>query len=141
MDEEQKRAALVEKIETRKSYDDKWAGRDFTLAQAFLWLAILSSFCTAILAAADAVPKLLLGFLAAIPGMAILVDRNFSFARRARWHWEMVAKLDQLINKLQFEGAKVEDVAKQLGVLRIEMEEKFPDMKPEGLPDNPPPGK
>jgi Flp pilus assembly protein TadB len=141
MDEEQKRAALAEKIETRKSYDDKWAGRDFTLAQAFLWLAILSSFCTAILAVAGTVPQLLLGFLAAIPGMAILVDKNFSFARRARWHRKMVARLDQLVNQLQFEGAKVEDVAKQLGVLLIEMEEEFPDMKHEGLPDNSPPGK
>lgn len=141
MDEEKKRAELVAKIETRKSYDDKWASYDFTLAQTFLWLAILSSFFTAILVAADAVPKLLLGFLAAIPGMAILVDKNFSFARRARWHWEMVAKLDQLINQLQFQGAKVEDVANQLGVLRVEMEDKFPDMRPDGLSDKQPSGK
>lgn len=140
MDEEQKRNALIAQMSTRMAYDDKWAGRDFTLAQTFLWLAILASFFTAILAAADAVPKLLLGFLAAIPGAAILVDKNFSFARRARWHWEMVAKLEQLINRLQFEGAQTEAVSKQLGEFRVEMEGKFPDMKTDGFPEKPPTG-
>lgn len=141
MDNEHKRAALVAKIETRMSHDDKWASRDFTLAQTFLWLAILSSFFTAILAAADAVPDLILGFLAAIPGTAILVDKNFSFAQRARWHWEMVARLDQLMNQLQFQGASVEDVANQLGMLRVEMEERFPEMRLDGISEKPSPGK
>lgn len=138
MDEDQKREALLEKIETRKSHSEKWAGYDFTLAQTFLWLAILSSFSTAILAAAEAVSKLLLGFFAAIPGLAIVVEKNFSFARRARWHWEMVAKLDQLSNQLRFEGVKVEDVSRQLGVLGVEMEDKFPGIKDDGLAEKPP---
>ena len=138
MDEDQKREALLEKIETRKSHNEKWAGYDFTLAQTFLWLAILSSFSTAILAAAEAVSKLLLGFFAAIPGLAIVVEKNFSFARRARWHWEMVAKLDQLSNQLRFEGAKVEDVSRQLGVLGVAMEDKFPAINHDGLSEKPP---
>lgn len=138
MDEDQSRAALIDKIETRKSHSEKWAGYDFTLAQTFLWLAILSSFSTAILAAAVEVPKLVLGFLAAIPGLAILVEQNFSFARRARWHWEMVAKLDQLSNQLRFEGAKVEDVSRQLGVLGVAMEDKFPAINHDGLSEKPP---
>lgn len=135
MDEEQKRTTLIQKIESRRAYDDKWASRDFTLAQTVLWMAILCSFFTAILAAGDAVPKLLLGFLTAIPGTAILIDKNFSFARRARWHWDMVAKLDQFANQLQFEGAKVEEVSKQLGEFRVQMEANFPDMKTEGFPE------
>ena len=137
MDEEQKRAALLGKIHTRKAHDDKWARTDFILAQLFVWLAILSSFLTAILAVADVVPKLVLALLAAIPGAVILVDKSFSFARRARWHWDMVAKLDQFSNQLQFEEARVEDVSKQLGEFRFDMEAKFPAMSVEGLGDKP----
>lgn len=138
MDEEQKRTALLSKIQTRQTYDDKWARVDFMLAQLFVWLAILSSFLTAILAVADVVPKLVLAMLAAIPGAVILVDKSFSFARRARWHWDMVAKLDQFSNQLQFEDAKVEEVSKRLGEFRFEMEAKFPAMSVEGLSDKPP---
>ena len=137
MDEEQKMTTLLSKIHTRLAYDAKWARTDFIIAQVFIWLAILSSFSTAILTVADVVPKLVLALLAAIPGAVILVDKSFSFARRARWHYDMVAKLDQFSNQLQFEGARVEDVSKQLGQFRVDMEARFPAMSAEGLGDKP----
>ena len=133
MNDEQKRADLVVKMKSRKSHDEKWASRDFATAQVFLWSAILASFCTAILAAAGIGPKLLIGFLAAVPGMAILVDRNFSFAQRACWHWEAVGRVDRLINEVEFKEAEVGSVASQFSDLCIELDGKFPGLRTEGL--------
>lgn len=135
MSDTDKRAALVQKISTRIRADEKWARIDFVFAQAFVWLAILASFFSAILAAGDAVPKLVLAFLAAVPGTVIVVEKSFSFAQRARWHWEMMVGLDQLVNALEYENAPIEQVSKQLSEFRRKMETKFPGMSMQGLAD------
>lgn len=135
MDDIERRAALLEKLAARHEHDTRWAARDFMTAQIFLWTAVISSFATAILAAAadPALPKLLVPTLAAIPGAVIVIDKSFSFSRRAGWHWEMAAKVDQLLNRIQFENAKVEDISKDLSELRMAMEQKFPTMSADGL--------
>ncbi len=140
MDDTERRTALIEKLAARHEHDNRWAARDFMTAQLFLWTAVISSFATAILAAgADpSMPKLLVPTLAAIPGAVIVIDKSFSFSRRASWHWEMAVKIDQLLNRAQFEGAKVEDISKDLGELRIAMEQKFPTMSTDGLSFGPP---
>lgn len=129
MDEDRKRTLLIDKIRARQKLDNKWGKFDFILAQLFVWLAILASFLTAILTAADQVQeKLVLALLTAIPGTVIVIEKSFSFARRARWHWEMIARLEQFSNQLEFECSKVEEVSKRLGEFRFDMEKKFPDM-------------
>jgi hypothetical protein len=137
MSDDPKRDRLVNVISKRRTQENHWAKVDFLLAHLFVWLAILGSFLTAILAAADVFNKFVLALFAAIPGTAIVVERSFSFAGRASWHWEMVAKLDQFVNELQFEDAKVEAVSKSLGEFRLEMETKYPAMNVEGLSDKP----
>ncbi len=135
-DDKESRDQLASKISRRLVQDDRWARLDFSLAQLFLWLAILASFVSAALAAADTIPKLWLALLAAIPGTVIVVDKSFSFAKRARWHWEMSSRLERLLLKLQFEGKSVAEVAAEYGDLRVEMEDKFPGMSAEGVADS-----
>lgn len=126
MDNEEKRSELVKKIAARIDHDERWAKLDFLCAQIFVWLTILASFFTAILAAAEAVSPLLLAFLAAIPGTVIVIEKSFAFSRRARWHWTMVATLEEYKNKLEFQSADVGEVSKLLSEFRKAMEESFP---------------
>ena len=137
MDEQKQRDDLIAKITERLGYDKKWGERDFIFAQIFVWLAILASFFTAILAAADAAPNLVLAFLAAIPGTVIIIEKSFSFGRRTRWHWEMVAGLDELLNQLKYEGAKADEISKKLSSFRKEMEAGYPGMSVEGITERP----
>ncbi|MBI4189613.1 MAG: hypothetical protein HY525_03640 [Betaproteobacteria bacterium] len=137
MTDEEKRAALSAKIAARIQEDEKWGRLDFMWAQVFTWLAILASFFSAILAAAEAMPKLALAFLAAVPGTVIVIEKSFSFARRARWHWEMMAGLDQLLNALSYEGATIQEISKKLGEFRRDMETRFPGFSVEGVSDDP----
>lgn len=126
MDNERMRSELIKKIATRIDHDERWARLDFLCAQIFVWLTILASFFTAILAAAEAVPPLLLAFLAAIPGTVIVIEKSFAFSRRARWHWAMVAALEEYKSKLEFQNADVAEVAKLFGEFRKVMEDSFP---------------
>lgn len=126
MNVEAEMIAILEKMESRKYYDEKWARRDFALSQVFVWMTILSSFLSTALASINELPLIASGFIASIPALSILVERNFSFSTRAKWHWEMVVRVDQLIHQLRFEGNSVEEVSKRFSALRIEMEEKFP---------------
>jgi hypothetical protein len=126
MDNEEKRSELVKKITARIGHDEKWARLDFLCAQLFVWLTILASFFTAILAAAEAVSPLLLAFLAAIPGTVIVIEKSFAFSKRARWHWAMVATLEEYKNKLEFQSADVGEVSELFSEFRKAMEESFP---------------
>lgn len=129
MNDETKIIAILEKMEFRKNYDEIWARRDFALSQIFVWMTILSSFLSTALASINELPLIASGFIASIPALSILIEKNFSFSTRAKWHWEMVVHVDQLIQQLRFEGTSVEEISKRFSALRIEMEDKFPAMR------------
>lgn len=126
MDDEERRSELIKKISARIDHDERWAKLDFLCAQIFVWLTILASFFTAILAAAEAVPPLILAFLAAIPGTVIVIEKSFAFSRRARWHWTMVATLEEYKGQLEFQQVDVAEVSKLYGNFRKTMEDSFP---------------
>jgi hypothetical protein len=126
------KADLIKKISARIAHDEKWAKTDFLCAQIFVWLTILASFFTAILAATEKVSPLLVAFLAAIPGTVIVVEKSFSFGKRARWHWEMVATLEGLLNSLLYEEASIDEVSRQLSEHRKVMEKSFPILYSDG---------
>lgn len=137
MNDDDKRTALIEKITERQKRDALWGRWDFIFAQSFIWGAILASFISAIVAASGRASPLLVAFLSAIPGTVIVIDRSFSFARRARWHRILYLRLDELINDLQFRGVAVDEIARNLSTLRIEMQETFPGMSTDGFADGP----
>lgn len=131
-----KATELAQLIATRRANDAKWAQRNFMVAQTFMWLAIIASFGTAIASATAKVSPIVIAIFTAIPGTVILIDKSFSFARRAQWHYLMRAKLEQFENALRFEGASVDATSKSLSSLVIEMEQAFPGMDSTGLADH-----
>jgi hypothetical protein len=76
-----------------------------------------------------------IAIFAAIPGTVIVIERSFSFARRADWHHIMRAQLLQLENSAKYEGASMESVSKAFAELFLEMERKYPGVSTEGLGD------
>lgn len=127
------RENLLSELKGRISNDDKRARRLLGQAEALVWLAVISSFGTAIAAAIDAFPSWLIAITAAIPGIVIVADRSLGFYRRARWHNEVATKLQALARALEYEGADHKDISKQFSSIMIDMEPKYPGINAGGL--------
>ena len=108
----EKAMELIATISARRQKDERWAKRNFLLSQLFVWSAILASFGSAILSATGSVNRIVVAIFAAIPGTVIVIERSFSFSRRANWHHIMRARLLQLENSVKYEGACIESVSK-----------------------------
>jgi|CXWL01.1.fsa_nt_gi hypothetical protein len=136
MDEEHNRKDLLKLIEERRKENYFWAKWNFITAQLFLWLAIVSSFLAAILTANGEIPKFTLALLVAIPGVVIVIDKTFSFSRRALWNMDNAAKYEQLYNQLKFEAVEIKEVSKKLAEAQLEMVENFPAMSSDWIASN-----
>jgi|SRR2546430_15891576 len=132
---DEKAMELIATISARRQKDERWAKRNFFLSQVFLWSAILASFGSAILSATGSVNRIVVAIFAAIPGTVIVIERSFSFSRRANWHHIMRARLLQLENSVKYEGASIESVSQAFAALFLEMEQKYPGVSTEGLAD------
>ena len=130
---EELRQDLGTEIDQQIHIAKTWASKNFLIAQTFTWLAVLASFGSAIAAATEKVNSILLAIFAAVPGTVILIDKSFSFARRASWYYMKRAKVQQLRNSLSFEGAQTADVSQKFSELTIKLEEEFPPMDTTGL--------
>src|SRR5260370_2809366 len=111
-DENQQRESLLKEIISRKNLDLRWGDENFAIAQVRGWITIIASFGSAIAAAAKG-PSIAVAITAAIPGTVILIDRNFAFVRRAKWHWLSYHKLLGLEHELKYQGAQVSDISKR----------------------------
>jgi hypothetical protein len=131
MSSESARQELLVQIASRRAFDQKWGDRCYLFSLFFIGLAICASFGSAVVAAVSNVPPVALALLAAIPGTVILIERGFSLAPRARWHWASVARLRELENALSFEGVSVEEASKRFSTLRITMDAKYPGVSTE----------
>ena len=128
---------LLAKLSSRKNFHARWALRDFLVAQVFVWLAIGGSFVASILSTIkESIHPAVLATVAAIPAAVILIDRSFSFAKRAKWHYMFEAELERLANAVEFEGKDVAAVAHSFGELRVQMERSFPSLAVDGLDDS-----
>lgn len=119
---------LQREIEELAQHQGSIAKRNFFLAQLFSWLSIAASFVAALLAAFDQVHPAVLASVAAIPAFVISVDKVFGLAKRAYWHYVYRARLQNLRDKLKYEGVAVADGSKELSELRISMEQTYPIM-------------
>ncbi len=120
------RNQLLKEIEARIALDNRYAWRHLRIATALIWIAVLASFGSVIVIAIGTVPSLITGVLAGIPGFVILLERNFLFDSRWRWHNAVETELKGLVNALKFENGKTEEVSKQYSKIMIEMEGKYP---------------
>lgn len=109
---------IEQQIKKRKKY----IGMDFSLAHFFLWVSILASFTSSILIAAGVNwDRIVVAIIAGIPGLVILIEKSFDFAKRASWGALYKVELEQLKYDLIFERVEPYDVSKRL----VEIEAKY----------------
>lgn len=102
----------------------KWERVDFMTSQVLTWVAIVTSFVASI-SAAYGEPKLLTVILAGLSGTLILIDKNFTFSKRATWNSQYRIEIDNLLRELEFKTS--EEVSKNLHDLQLTMERSFPN--------------
>jgi hypothetical protein len=117
---------LLERIRKRVRFDKRNERVNFVFYQLFVGLTIAASFSSAIVAAYGSATRLTVALLASFPGLGILLDRNFQFSHRWRWHNAMGTELTRLEQKLVFEKADVSVVSEEFSKLLIEMEHIYP---------------
>ena len=122
----EQRAELQKRLVEYRLRNEKWGRISFYIAQAFAWLVVLGSFAASVLSAGLVLNRIGLAVVAAIPGIVIVVDRTFAFARRAQWHNVLGARVERIENSLRFEGKSVHDASKELSGLLEAMHELYP---------------
>jgi hypothetical protein len=121
-------AGLGDELTALEKHTLRWGRINFTLAEVFFWIAILASFATTLVAAADSsgqrtlTLRITTAALAAIPGLVILIDRRFSFGRRSQWFYLYRVQVRRLRLDLAYGKHAEEIVAEKLGLLELEME-------------------
>jgi hypothetical protein len=121
--------SLLSYFEAEQKSNRVWWLVNFVVAQTSYWVAIASSFGSAIAISIDNLPKIFIAVLAAIPGVVILVESTFRYSQRADWHSLYSQKLRGLIRQLKFEVNKIEEISKNLSDLEAEMEGRTPPMR------------
>jgi hypothetical protein len=78
---------------------------DFRLAHFFIWLSILASFTSWIAIAAGLAETkretIWLAIISGIPGLAVVVEKTFDFARRAVWRTMYKIDMQKLNDKVK----------------------------------------
>ena len=120
---------LIGEIEQGIEHHARWYSRDFTLAQSILWIGILASAGSALIAAeVFDLEKWKGALIAAIPGVVIVVDKSFKFAARASWHSIFRTSLKGLRRDIRDNGMPHPEVAAKLSKLEEDMEKLFPSL-------------
>jgi hypothetical protein len=103
---------LLNEIRKRKKYED-W---DFKLAHFFLWLSIFASFSSAIIIAAGDIniPKILVAIIAGVPGLVVVIDKSFDFARRTAWDTMYKIDMQELQDDVDYGKMDTYKAAKRL---------------------------
>ena len=91
---------LIKEIKKRK----KWEKGDFQLAHFFIWFSILASFSSSIIIAAGdiGINKIIVAIIAGIPGLVVVVDKTFEFARRSAWDTMYKIDMQELKDDVDF---------------------------------------
>ena len=130
-----------EKLQLSKDIDKRICKRgfyedsDFYLHQTFTWVSILASFSTAILAGiatkvtdTDTI-KITIALLASLTATVTLVNKNFSFDKRALWNAVFRSKLEAIQRNLIYKSQPIETTVDELNKLDLDMEISFPEIK------------
>jgi len=83
----------------------KSVGRDSALSHTILWVSIIASFASAIMVASGQqifINNIWLAIIAGIPGLVVLVDKTFDFARRSSSGIMYKIELQELKNDYEF---------------------------------------
>lgn len=96
--------AFMEELQNEIRKRKKYEGWDFKLAHFFLWLSIFASFSSAIIIAAGniEIPKIAIAIIAGIPGLVVVIEKSFDFARRTAWDTMFRIELQELQDDVVF---------------------------------------
>lgn len=99
-------------IKRRKKYERL----DFKLAHLMLWLSILASFSSAIIIADGeiGIPKIVLAIISGIPGLVVVIEKSFDFAKRSVWGTMYKIDLQELQDEIDFKKLDPSLAAKKL---------------------------
>jgi hypothetical protein len=92
---------LNKNINKRVKYEH-W---DFILAHSFIWLSIIASFTSSIMIAAgvESINKIWVAIIAGIPGLVVVVEKSFDFARRTAWDTMYKIDMQELKDDIEFQ--------------------------------------
>ena len=87
---------------------------NYAAAYFFLLLAVASSGVATLSVAAEMWPKTINAVLAALPGVAYLVNRQFRFEERARWWFEKFYVIEGLYRGIVREKRDEAEISREL---------------------------
>lgn len=106
----------------------KSIARDSSLAHIILWVSIITSFASAIMVASGQQifeNNIWLAIIAGIPGLVVLVDRTFDFARRSSSGIMYKIELQELKNDYDFGKVNAYRAAQRLQEITRRHESSF----------------
>ena len=106
-----KKEELARRIRAQIAEDKRWGALSFGFAHTLAWIAVLSSFGSAIVAATGIVSPVLTAILASISGCIIVLARNLSFMPLSRWHHRLADRLEAVGRSMEFENKSVEEIS------------------------------
>lgn len=106
------------------------ARRNYWAAYSVYVAALLATVGATFVTASEYFEPLERAFVTALPGLIVLVSSTLQFQQKSHWYWMRVRRFEALANKALFEGAKLEDISREFGELKIRMEDDWPGFEP-----------
>jgi hypothetical protein len=89
-------------------------------------IAVVSSFLTSLGIAGDWLMREMHPFLAALPGLALVISDRFKFEDKASWYWGKYHALDDVLSALRYEGMSEAEASKARCQVNKEWEPRWP---------------
>ena len=106
-----KKEELTRRIRARIAHDKLWGAFNLGCAHTLAWVAVLSSFGSAIVAATGKVSPVLTAILASISGCVIVLARNLNFMSLSKWHHKLATHLQAIERSMEFENKPTEQAS------------------------------
>jgi hypothetical protein len=105
----------------------RWRARvNYFAAYLFVIVAVSSSAAATLSVAIGMWPKAVNAVLAALPGVMVLVNRQFKFEERAKWWFEKFYGIEALYRGLVREGRNEAEISKELTQMSKTLGERWP---------------
>ena len=109
MSEQYEEAAFIPSLKADLSRCKKHAQRNSRGAHACYLIAIVVSGSSAVAVFSEQLPKLVLAFFTALPGIVMLINSVLVLEPKTRWFWKKVNFYNGLLQRVEHEGLTVAD--------------------------------
>ncbi|WPK02941.1 hypothetical protein R6U79_12055 [Pseudomonas putida] len=112
----------------------RWARRNYFLAHSIFIISVFGSFTASILASGE-LGKAFLGeqwnqvttaFLAALPGLMLLLNNTLRFEERAKWQWRKVRLAERYYRQVRDTGQGVSELSMRFSEESEKLESEWP---------------